>query len=38
VVHHLNAADFNQPVAGEWVEAGGFGIENDLAHSLFRSE
>ena len=33
-VQNLDAADFNQPVAAQRVEAGGFGIENDFAHQL----
>ena len=28
----LVAADFDDAVAGAWVQAGSFGIENDLAH------
>ena len=31
-VENLDTADFNQPVAAQRVEAGGFGIENDFAH------
>ena len=35
-IDHLDTADFNQPVAAQRVEAGGFGIENDFAHGLVR--
>src|SRR3984957_1479274 len=31
-VEDLDTADFNQPVAAQRVEAGGFGVENDFAH------
>ncbi len=31
-VENLDAADFNQPVAAQRVEARGSGIENDFAH------
>ena len=31
-VDHFDAADFDQPVTPEGIEAGGFGIENDFAH------
>jgi hypothetical protein len=31
-IENLDTADFNQPVAAQRVEAGGFGIENDFAH------
>ena len=31
-VENLDAADLDQPVAPQRVEAGGFGIENDFAH------
>ena len=31
-VEHLDAADFDQPVAAQGIKAGGFGIENDFAH------
>ena len=31
-VEDLDAADFDQPVAAQRIEAGGFGIENDFAH------
>ena len=33
-VEDLDTADFNQPVAPQGVEAGGFGIEDDFAHEL----
>jgi hypothetical protein len=33
-VDDLDAGDFDQPVAGLPVEAGGFGIQNDLSHAL----
>src|SRR5947209_16889117 len=32
-IEDLDAADLDQPVAPQRVEAGGFGIENDFAHS-----
>ena len=35
-IDHLDAADFNQPVAPQRVEARGFGIENDFTHELNR--
>ena len=31
-VENLDTADFDQPIAAQRVEAGGFGIENDFAH------
>jgi hypothetical protein len=31
-VQKLDAADLDQPVAAFGIEAGGFGIEDDLAH------
>ena len=31
-VHQLDAADLDDPVALQRIEAGGFGIEDDLAH------
>src|SRR6202795_4908004 len=31
-VEYLDTADFNQAVAAQRVEAGGFGVENDFAH------
>jgi len=31
-VQQLDAADFDDAVARAGVQAGGFGIENDLAH------
>ena len=31
-VEDLDAADFDEPVAAQRIEAGGFGIENDFAH------
>ena len=38
-VEYLDTADFDQPVAPQRVEAGGFGIENDFAHeSLSRND
>ncbi|CAM2158074.1 hypothetical protein PT2222_40072 [Paraburkholderia tropica] len=33
-VHELDAADFDDAVARAGVQAGGFGIENDLAHGV----
>ena len=30
----FDAADLDQPVAAQRIEAGGFGIENDFAHGL----
>jgi hypothetical protein len=35
-IENLDTADFNQPVAPQRVEAGGFGIENDFAHEPSR--
>jgi hypothetical protein len=32
-VHELDAADFDHAMAGQRIEAGRFGIEDDLAHS-----
>ncbi len=31
-VHQLHAADLDDSVTQVWLEAGGFGVENDLAH------
>ncbi|MFK4654323.1 hypothetical protein ABIF97_004257 [Bradyrhizobium japonicum] len=31
-VEDLDTADFDQAIASERIEAGGFGIENDFAH------
>ena len=31
-VEHLDAADFDQAIAAQRIEAGGFGVENDFAH------
>src|SRR5207245_341913 len=31
-VENLDAADFDQPVASQRIEAGGFGVENDFTH------
>jgi hypothetical protein len=31
-VEQLDAADFDDAVSGSWVQAGGFGIEDNLAH------
>ncbi len=31
-IHKLDAADFNDPVARAGIQAGGFGIEYELAH------
>ena len=31
-VEDLDAADFNQAIAAQRIEACGFGIENDFAH------
>ena len=36
-VDQLDAADLDQPVALDGVEAGGFGVEHDLAHRTFAS-
>ena len=33
-VEDLDAADLDQPVAAQGIEAGGFGIENDFAHGF----
>src|SRR5580704_3821601 len=33
-VDHFDAADLDQPIALQRVKAGGFGIENDLAHQV----
>src|SRR4030088_917095 len=33
-VENLDTTDFDQPVAPQRIEAGGFGIENDFAHGL----
>jgi hypothetical protein len=33
-IEDLDAADFDQPIAAQGIEAGGFGIENDFAHEL----
>ena len=33
-VEDLDTADFDQPIAAQRIEAGGFGIENDFAHEL----
>jgi hypothetical protein len=33
-VEDLDAADLDQPVAAQRIEAGGFGIENDFAHGF----
>jgi hypothetical protein len=32
-VDELDAADFNQAIPGERIKPGGFGIEDNLAHS-----
>ncbi len=37
-VEDLDAADFDQPVAAQRIEASGFGIENDFAHDVKESE
>ena len=38
-VHQLDAADFNNAVAGARIQAGGFGIEDELTHvGLARSK
>lgn len=34
MVHQLDRADFHQAIAATRVQAGGFRIENDLAHVL----
>jgi hypothetical protein len=31
-IENLDAADFDQPIAAQGIEAGGFGIEDDFAH------
>ncbi len=36
-LRNLDAADLDQPVAPQRIEAGGFGIENDFAHEISRS-
>jgi hypothetical protein len=33
-IENLDTADFNQPIATQGIEAGGFGIQNDFAHEL----
>jgi hypothetical protein len=33
-VEEFDAAHFDQPVAAQSIEAGGFSIENDFAHQL----
>jgi hypothetical protein len=33
-VEHLDAADFDQTIATERIETGGFGIENDFTHDF----
>ena len=33
-VENLDAADFNQPIAPQRIEASGLGIENNFAHRL----
>jgi hypothetical protein len=33
-VEDLDAADFNQPIAAQWIKAGGFSIENNFAHGM----
>jgi len=33
-VENLNAADFNQAIAPQGIEPGGFGVENDFAHGI----
>jgi hypothetical protein len=33
-VDDFDAADFDDAVASSWIEAGGFGIEDDLAHEV----
>jgi hypothetical protein len=35
-VAHFDAADFDDPVAEFVFKAGGFSIEEDLAHGVFR--
>ena len=37
-VENLDAADFDQPVPAQRIEAGGFGIENDFAHKKSTTE
>ena len=34
-VEDFDATDFDQPIAAQRVEAGGFGIENDFAHDCY---
>jgi hypothetical protein len=31
-INELNAANLNHAIARSWIKAGGFGIEDDLAH------
>ena len=33
-IDHFYARNFNDAVALTWIEAGGFGIKNDLAHDV----
>jgi hypothetical protein len=33
-VEDFNATKLNQTIASQWIQAGGFGIENDFAHEL----
>lgn len=33
-IEYLDAADFHHPVTRLWVEAGGFGVENDFTHRV----
>ena len=33
-VEQLDAADLDQPIAAQRIEAGGFGVENDFAHGV----
>ena len=33
-VHHFDASDFHQPIAGFGVQTSGFGVENNLSHGL----
>ena len=31
-IDELNAANFDQAIALQWIKSGRFGVENDLAH------
>ena len=32
MIHQLDTADFHDAVTVAWLEAGGFGVEDDLTH------